>query len=114
MKALALALLCVACARGAGAQAGGENMLTVIGTVRACQVRDTSKMKGVRRPKTYLTIAVEKTDPPGVPVGATVQLIGDGERPVPVGARVAATTHFDAAHPPIPGAGLPLYEIKTL
>ena len=69
--------------------------------------------RGATLLKTYLTIAVEKSDPPVI-TAPVIKLVGDGEQPVPVGARVEAKTHFDPAHPPIPGAPLPLYELKKL
>lgn len=87
-------------------------MVKVTGTVSACVVRDTSKRAGEKRLKTYLTLAVEATEP-SVSLGPTLLLIGDGERRVAVGARVEATTHFDPEHPPASGGGLPLYDLKT-
>jgi hypothetical protein len=114
MSRLLLALACAGLAPMTNVQPKGDHMLLVTGTVSACAVRDTSKTKGVTRLKTYLTLAVEKTEPPGVYPAASIKLVGDGEQRVEAGARVEAKTHFDPAHPPIGGAPLPLYELKKL
>lgn len=82
-------------------------MVTITGTVQRCEVRDISKRAGVENLRSYVTLAVEQTDPPDLKsrLGPAVELVGAApfdRLSLAAGTQVTISTHYDAAAPMAP------------